>query len=308
MGRDSITVAAFSQSVVFDLDRVRSDKQDRRMMNRISEDEQKGPSKRWEQGLIELAQGRGDAVAVGQRAVALARDLNIAPWIALAVAERILPLKEVQLIDRAARCKEMQAAVLDKKMSVAQMKVAMPYAPYLLAAELMPTLPGGLWTLRELTEVLKAILRAEHGRDEKGESLPVRMKTTSEYAAMVNRMMALMKETGCGRPMALDMVMGRMTESFVRDYAAHRRLLERESRARMLEERGGPCGYPPRRGSEAGSRFPERSSGSGDYGRRSDAPGRFRRPVGDGRGGGVRNVRPDRRQTEGDSRARTPGG
>ncbi len=212
-------------------------------MNRMSKDGNNGRSERWEEGLIELARGRGDSMAVGQRAVVLARDLNIAPWIALAVAERILPLKEVQLMDRAARCKELQAAVLDKKMSVAQMKVAMPYAPYLLAAELMPTFSDGLWTLRELTEVLKAILRAEHGRDEGGESLPVRTKATSEYATLVNRMAAVMRETGCGLPMALDMGMGRMTESFVREYAAHRRLLERESRARILEERGAPRLY-----------------------------------------------------------------
>lgn len=185
----------------------------------------------------DLARGRGDAEVIGRRAAGLARDLNIAPWIALAVAERILPLKDAQLLDRAARCKELQEAVLDKRMSVSQLKVAMPYAPYLLAAELLPGLPGGTWTLRELTEVLKAVLKGEQKRDEGGQALPVRTKPAAEYAALVNRMAVVMKETRCGLTMALDMALGRLTEAFIREYAAHRRLLDRESRARIMEER-----------------------------------------------------------------------
>lgn len=206
-------------------------------MSTVSGENNNCGSRRWEQGLKDLARGRGDAEVIGRRAAGLARDLNIAPWIALAVAERILPLKDAQLLDRAARCKELQEAVLDKRMSVSQLKVAMPYAPYLLAAELLPGLPGGTWTLRELTEVLKAVLKGEQKRDEGGQALPVRTKPAAEYAALVNRMAVVMKETRCGLTMALDMALGRLTEAFIREYAAHRRLLDRESRARIMEER-----------------------------------------------------------------------
>ena len=267
-------------------------------MNRMADKHKKERSQRWEQGLIDLAKERGDSEAVGQRAAGLVRDLNMAPWIALAVAERLIPLKDAELLDRAARCKELQGAVLENRMSVSQLRVAMPYAPYILAAELMPEFPEGVLTQRELTEVFKAILRGERCLNEDGAVLPVRTKPKSEYVALVNRMLALMKETRCGLPMALDMALGRLTEAFIREYAAHRGLLDRENRARiieererMLDERYGRRPFPVRNGTSHGNYPSDRPYGSGEYDRRA----------------GDQSLRPIRRDPGRTSSARTSG-
>lgn len=262
-------------------------------MNRMADKHKKDRSQRWERGLIDLAMERGDSEAIGQRAAGLVRDMNVAPWIALAVAERRIMLKDAPLLDRAARCKELQGAVLDKHMTLAQLRVAMPYAPYLLAAELMPELPEGGVSQRELTEIFKAVLRGERCLNQEGEVLPVRTKPTSEYLGLVKKMLVLMKETRCGLPMALDMVMGRLTEGFVREYAAHRGLLDRENRARIMEERSRMLDerYGRRPFAERGNYPVDASRGSSDYGRRSDD----------------RHVRPVRREPVRDPRSRTSG-
>lgn len=262
-------------------------------MNRTVDKHAKGRSQRWEQGLVELAKERGDTEAIGLRAVGLVKALNVAPWLALAVAERKISLKDAELLDRAARCKELQVAVLDKRMTVAQLRVAMPYAPYLLVADLVPVLPQGGLSEREMTQIFKVILGAERCLSEDGDASPVRIKPTAEYISLIKRMQALLRETRCGLPMALDVAMGRTTEVFVREYAAHRGLLDREQKARLMEERAqmmelryGRRPYPSQ------GRFPT------DRPRR---PGDYDRPQGE------RYMRPMRREQGRDSRARTSG-
>jgi hypothetical protein len=169
----------------------------------------------------------------------------------------------------------------------------MPYASYLLAAEVMPELPDGVLTQRELTEIFKAVLRGERCLNPEGEALPVRTKPTADYLGLVKKMLVLMKETRCGLPMALDTVLGRLTEGFVREYAAHRGLLDRENRARIMEERSRMLDerYGRRPFPSNGNYPPDRTRGPGSDDRRVDD--RYARPV--------------KRELGRDFRARTPG-
>lgn len=255
-------------------------------MNDETDPHAKPRSRRWEEGVTRLAMERGDSPAVAQRAIALTRQMNIAPWVALAVAERLVDLKDAWLLDRAGRCKELPAAVLDRKLSLEQLRVTLPYAPHFLAVELQPLLRDKDWSQRELTGVVGQLLKAEAQRNEDGEVLPVRTRTLAEYAAVVERMNQLMRETRCGMAMAMDVALGRLAESLVRQNLAHRRRLVQESREQMMES--------PRRP------FP---------GRRGDIPGGRARQGGvrpSGFGGGFRHGGPSRRQFDGGSRAGTP--
>ena len=116
---------------------------------------------RWMPSLMDLARRRGDTERVGQRAADICRQFNLAPWIALGVAERRIPLPEAALIDRASRCKQLQSAVLDQGKSLAELRRALPYAPYLLAAELVERLGHQNWTINDALAVARALLSRE---------------------------------------------------------------------------------------------------------------------------------------------------
>lgn len=185
-------------------------------------------SERWIEGIRDLARRRGDGDAVWQRAVALTRQLNIAPWIALAVAERLVSLKDARLLDRAGKCVALQEAVLDQRKPLAELKTALPYAPHLLAVELVDLLGRTDWEMRKVTSVAEGLLNQEKRADEKGGLLPVRTRSLEEYAVAVRRVRRLIEVTGCNLRMALDVEAGRLTEDYVQQYTRQRRRLVRE--------------------------------------------------------------------------------
>jgi hypothetical protein len=185
-------------------------------------------SDRWIDGVKELADRRGDSEAVWRRAVDITRQFNIAPWIALGVAERIVALKDAPVLDRAARCGELQAAVLDKRKTLDELKTSMPYAAYLLAVELVDLLGRENWELRKVTAVSEGLLNEERKLDEQGLPLPVRTRPLADYAAAVRRVRRLVERTGCSLAMAIDVETGRLTEAFVEQYVRQRRKLVRE--------------------------------------------------------------------------------
>lgn len=259
------------------------------MTNAKGDKHEKGRSRRWAEALVEQALQRGGSRTTGERAVALVNEMNIVPWVALAIAERLVTLVEAKLLDAASRCKELPAAVLDARIPIPQLQATMPYASHLLAVEILPLLPPGSWSQRDLTKVLHLLLQAEQRRDEQGELLPVRTRTVSEYAQTVTHMSKLMDETRCSISMALDVALGRMPESLVRQVAAHRRRLNHEYREEMMRQ-------------ERRSAFPDRRGGYPE-GRAGGWP---RRPL---RGGpGRRGMGPPRRDSRGGPRAGTAGG
>lgn len=253
-----------------------------------SDKHEKGRSKRWAEALIEQALQRGGSRTTGERAVALVHEINIAPWVALAVAERLVTLVEAKLLDAASRCRELPVAILEARIPIARLQTTMPYASHLLAVELLPLLPPGSWSQRDLTKVLHLLLQAEQRRDEQGELFPVRTRTVPEYAKIVTHMTRLMEETRCTLGMALDVELGRMPESLVREVAAHRRRLNHEYREQMMRQERRPA-FPDRRGGYSEGR----------------AGGWPRRPL---RGGpGRRGMGPPRRDSRGGPRAGTSG-
>jgi hypothetical protein len=199
-------------------------------------------SDRWIEGIRKLASRRGDADAVWQRAVDLTRQLNIAPWLALAIAERRVSLKEASLLDRAGKCEALQAAVLDQHLTLAELRTTLPYAPHLLAAELVERLGRDDWELRKVTAVAAALLDQEKRPDGKGKLLPVRTRSLDEYATAVKRVRRLIERTGCNMRMALDVEAGRLTEDYVLMYTQQRRRLVREE----LLQQASPARRPER--------------------------------------------------------------
>lgn len=245
----------------FALDMAGSGKQDVGIMNEDKKIPEQRRSRRWEEGLVKQALDRGGSHAVAQRAVALVREMNIAPWVALAVAERIISLQDARLLDAAARCKDLQSAVLDARVPVPKLRATLPYAPHMLAVEVLPLLPPGQWTQRELVKVLQVLMQAEQRRDEDGRILPLGTRSAQEYAQTVGRMGRLMTETRCGLAMALDVMLGRITETLVRQHAAHRRQLVHEQREQLQRETRRAV-FPARR-----EGWPRRQGGAGGGGR-----------------------------------------
>lgn len=199
-------------------------------------------SERWMEGLRELATGRGDGEAVWRRAVDLTRQLNIAPWLALALAERLVTLKDVPLLDRASRCDELQAGVLDKRLSIAELRTTLPYAAHLLAVELVDKLGRADWELNKVTLAAEGLLGMERRMGADGLPLPVRTRSVEEYAEAVKRVRRLIERTGCSMPMALDVEAGRLTEEYVVQYARQRRRLVQDE----IREMAPPRRYPTR--------------------------------------------------------------
>jgi hypothetical protein len=244
------------------------------MTEKTNHKEKPGRSDRWIDGVKELARSRGDADAVWRRAVEITRQLNIAPWIALGVAERIIALKDAPVLDRAARCGELQAAVMDKRKGLAELRIAMPYAAYLLAVELVDRLGREDWELRKVTAAAEGLLNEEKKLDGNGVPLPVRTKSVEEYAVAVKRIRRLVERTGCSLAMAVEVEVGRLTEAYVEQYVRQRRRLVQEE---LLSQEPGPSSDRP---AFDGTRRepPGESRGPADRARRSraDGPGSHR--------------------------------
>jgi hypothetical protein len=221
-------------------------------------------SERWTEGIKNLARSRGDGDAVWRRAVDITRELNIAPWIALAVAERLVALKEAPLLDQAARCVELQSAILEKRKRIGELKTTLPYAPYLLAVELVALLGKNDWELRKVTNVVKSMLNREQKQDERGAPMPVRTRSLDEYVAAVRRVRRLVEETGCSLAMALDVDAGNLSEDYVHQYVRQRRKLVRdELRERTPRATGyGSAGPGRTRTRSFPIRAPARAPGS----------------------------------------------
>ena len=223
--------------------------------------EQDDKHERWLTALIELAERRGDAEAVWRRAAGICRQLNVAPWIALGVAERLISLRDAPLLDRAARCKELQAAVLDRKLTLDELKTTMPYAPFLLAAELSGNPGNGTWRSPDVLQVVRALLARERKFNEDATMRPVRSRPLEEYAATLERIRNLQQTTGCDLQLAIDAETGLVDAALVRKHAAERKRVEdldrayRERRPFDRERRGRPGASRP--GSQPG-RYTER--------------------------------------------------
>lgn len=194
---------------------------------------EKGRSERWIDGLTELAVQRGDDVSVVRRAVGLCRELNLAPWVALAVAERLITLKEARILDRASRCRELQEAVLEKRRPLADLMQLLPYAAHFLAADLMDHVKQPDWDVRRVTAILERVLGSERKFGEAEVSVKVRTRTVDAYADIVRRILGVMERTHCDVGMAVEVELGRLTEDFVTGYVRQKRRLEREEREAM---------------------------------------------------------------------------
>jgi len=206
-------------------------------------------SERWIESLVELARERGNSEAVARRAVQLSHQLNISPWIALAIAERLVTLKEAQLLDRVGRCRELQSAILDRRRPIDQLKFLMPYAAHFLAVELIESHALKKWDAREVIRILEAVLGAEKKTGDDEISFRVRILPLEDYASVVERILAIMRRTRCDVGMALDVDAGRTEEQFASDYMRQKRNLE-------IEERRSREPFPDER-----PRFPQRRSG-----------------------------------------------
>lgn len=212
------------------------------------------PPRRWVEALKALSRERGNTEAVALRGLVLARQLNVAPWIALAVAERLITLKEAQQLDRAGRCKELQSAILDKRCTVSELKTLLPYASHFLAADLMEAQPARKWDVRAVIRILDGVLGSEVRTGEEGMSRRVRTRPLEDYGAAVERVLGIMKRTRCDVGMALDVAAGRVDETFASGYISRKRALEREERQAMVQPPEGDSRFPPRHGYGPGRR------------------------------------------------------
>ncbi len=211
-------------------------------------------SERWLESLVKLAKERGNSEAVSRRAVQLSRQLNISPWIALGVAERLITLKDAQLLDRAGRCKELQSAILDKRRTIDELKYMMPYAAHFMAAELSDAYADRKWDERAVIRILEGLMGAEKKTGDEDMSTRVRTLTVEEYAVAVERIMATMRRTRCDVGMALDVDAGRLEEQFASDYMRQKRTLELEERRLREPLPDERPRFPPRYGSDDGRR------------------------------------------------------
>ncbi|MEI6563504.1 MAG: hypothetical protein WCO42_04255 [bacterium] len=185
-------------------------------------------SARWEASLVKLARCRGDSEAISKRAVELSRQLNISPWIALGIAERLISLKDARMLDRVGRCKELQCAILDKRRSMDELRVMMPYAVHFLAVELMDVLGNEARDVRVVIRILNAVLSAECKRGDDETSFRVRTRPIGDYAAIVRNILGIMRRTRCDVRMAQDIDAGHLTEQFAIDHVRQRRRLAME--------------------------------------------------------------------------------
>ncbi len=184
-----------------------------------------------------LAESRGGSERVARRAVDICRNMNIAPWVALAVAEGLVPLKDAAVLDRAARCKELQSAVMDQRKALGELRRQRPYASYLLAADLVDALGADGLGMPSATEIAEGLLAAERQMGEDGSVLSLRGRPFPEYVAAARRIREIMARTGCELGMAIEVATGRCDESFARQYAEQKkRLADEESQRRTRRQ------------------------------------------------------------------------
>lgn len=220
---------------------------------------QTGKGERWVDALADLARQRGDADTVWQRAVDITRQLNVAPWIGLAVAERLIRLSDAAQLDRASRCQALQAGVLEKRKSIEDLRSSFPYAPYFLAADLADAMGDASWTARDAVAIADALLALEKQTDAEAKPVPVRRRPLEEYLAAARRMRELIRQTGCDAAMAADVEQGKSDAAFVKAYMRQKHWFENPKRRDGM----GPedMAAAPREARPVSRRFDPRQSG-----------------------------------------------
>ena len=161
---------------------------------------------RWIESLRELAAARNDAPAIVHRAEELVRRLKLSPWIALGVAERLIPLADAEGLDRAARCKQLRDAVLVERRPLSDLRVHFPWAPYMLASDLWPRMRTTGWTMHDLTEACRSMLRSEVTSREDGSPTPMRVKTLDEYQVLLGQVQQRRRQDRHGTTSATEAV------------------------------------------------------------------------------------------------------
>ncbi len=198
------------------------------MTSKLVQQKDAVPVDRWEVKLIGLARLRGDSEAVSTRAIQLSRQLNIAPWIALGIAERVISMKDARLLDQVGRCKELQSAILDKHRTVAELREMMPYASHFLAVELSDLMKNEAGDLRVVTRILDSVLNAERKTDADELSMRVRTRPIADYVVIVRNILGIIRRTRCDVRTALEVEAGHVTEQFAADHIRQRRRLAME--------------------------------------------------------------------------------
>ena len=161
---------------------------------------------RWIESLQELAAARDDAPAIVRRAQELVRQFKLSPWIALGVAERLIPLAEAEGLDRAARCKQLRDAVLVDRRPLSELRLRFPWAPYMLASDLWARMRTSGWTMHDLTEACRSMLRSEVTSREDGSPTPMRVKTLDEYQALLGQVQQRRRQDRHGTTSATEAV------------------------------------------------------------------------------------------------------
>lgn len=173
------------------------------MRTRMQEDRQ---DERWIESLRELAAARNDAPAIVQRAEELVRQLKLSLWIALGVAERLIPLADAEGLDRAARCKQLRDAVLVERRPLSELRVHFPWAPYMLASDLWPRVRAAGWTMHDLTDACRSMLRSEVTSREDGSPTPMRVKSLDEYQRLLGQIQQRRRQDRHGTTSAAEAV------------------------------------------------------------------------------------------------------
>lgn len=205
------------------------------MSSKVAQMKTETRSYRWEEKLSELARSRGDNEAVALRAIQLSRQLNISPWIALGIAERLISLKDARILDQVGRCKELQSAILDKRRTIAELRVMMPYAAHFLAIDLAEVMKREAGDIRVVIRILDSVLKAEMKTGEETMSRTVRLGTLADYADRVRKILGIMRRTRCDVRMALEVDAGHVTEQFAADHIRQRRRLAMEEYQSRIE-------------------------------------------------------------------------
>lgn len=198
---------------------------------------------RWLAALTALAERRSSPPAARQRAIGLCRQFGFAPWVALAVAEGLVTLPEAAALDRAAKCKELQNAVLYDRRTVEELRRTLPYAPYFIAADLLAAGLPGLQRMSDALVIARGLLAPPTPAP--AMILPghqVRLRPAADYAGAARRILALAHNQGLPLIDALEVETGRLPLAVAQRRAA---IARADARWRSVS-RGPPHGGPPR--------------------------------------------------------------
>ena len=193
----------------------------------------------WLDALGNLAAQRGDNARTVQRAAGICRQLRISPWIALGIAEGRVAMADVAVLDRADRCKDLQAAVLEKGRPLDELRALFPYAPYLLAAEIMERLGADDWRMSDALEVARGLLEAGRTMTADGLLAPLQLRPVAEYVRDAQAILRLRQAERLDLASAIEVHVGRMDVRVARRLVQMVRL-DADARLRRVRSRPGP--------------------------------------------------------------------